>query len=100
MNHFQYLMGKVVEECSEIQKNALKAIQFGPDSKGPDEELSNLELVHYELDDLNGVIDLLNEEHGFNYHPNSERIQAKKQKVMKYLQYSIELGLVDGFEKS
>lgn len=99
MNQFQHLMVKIVEECSEIQKEALKAIQFGPNSLGSDKTLSNLERIHYELDDLNGVISLLNESHDFNYTPNTERIEEKKKKVMEYLRYSIELGLVEGFEK-
>lgn len=39
---------------------------------------------------------MLNDQYQFNYTPSRDRIDAKKNKVRKYLGYSIHLGLVEG----
>ena len=42
------------------------------------------------------MIEELNEKFDFGYVPNRERIEAKKAKVKKFLEYSVSLGLVKG----
>ena len=96
MNQLQHLLMKLAEEGSEVAQIALKTAQFGPDEVMPGQPLSNFQRTHLELDDMAGVIEMLNEAYGFGYVPNRERIEAKKAKVRKYLGYSIHLGLVDG----
>lgn len=96
MNQLQHLLMKLAEEGSEVAQIALKTAQFGPDEVMPGQPLSNFQRTHLELDDMAGVIEMLNEAYAFGYVPNRERIEAKKAKVRKYLGYSIHLGLVDG----
>ncbi len=61
MNRLQYLLTKLAEEAAEIAQISLKTQQFGLDERYND-GLSNKERCHQELDDLNGVIQLLNDE--------------------------------------
>jgi hypothetical protein len=49
-----------------------------------------------ELDDLWAMVEELNDKFGFGYTPNRERMDAKKAKVRKYLDFSIYLGMVEG----
>lgn len=96
MNHLQYYLTKLAEEGSEIAQIALKTSQFGPDEVMPSQPLNNFERCHLELDDLNAIVEELNEKFGFSYAPNRERMEAKKEKVRKYLEFSIHLGMVEG----
>ena len=96
MNQLQHLLTKLAEEGAEVAQIALKTSQFGPLEVMPGQPLSNFERCHLELDDLWAMVEMLNEQYGFSYTPNRERIAAKKIKVRKYLGYSIHLGLVDG----
>lgn len=96
MNHLQYYLGKLAEEGSEVAQIALKTLQFGSSEVMPGQPLNNFERCHLELDDLNAMIEELNEKFGFGYIPNRERIEAKKAKVKKYLDFSMHLGMVKG----
>lgn len=60
----------------------------------PGQPYSNAERVHQEIDDLMAAVKMLNEEFGFGYSPNRERIEAKKIKVNKFAEYSKTLGQV------
>lgn len=94
MNRLQLLLAKLSEEGSEIAQIALKTQQFGLSEMCPGQPYSNAERVHQEIDDLTVAVEMLNEEFGFGYSPNRERIEAKKIKVNKYAEYSKILGLV------
>ena len=96
MNQLQHLLTKLAEEGSEVAQIALKTQQFGPSESMPGQTLNNFERCHHELDDLWAIVEMLNEQFGFEYSPSRERIEVKKLKVRKYLGYSIHLGLVDG----
>ena len=89
----QYLLGKLSEEASEVAQIALKNQQFGMREVFPGQPLTNADRAHLELDDLYAVVEMLNDM-GFEYKPNRFRIDAKKDKVVKYLKYSVELGMV------
>ena len=52
--------------------------------------------ANLELDDLWAIVEELNDKFGFGYMPNRERMKAKKEKVQKYLGFSIYCGMVDG----
>lgn len=62
----------------------------------PGQPLNNFERCHQELDDMWAMVEMLNDQYGFNYTPSRDRIDAKKVKVRKYLGYSIHLGPVEG----
>jgi hypothetical protein len=71
-----------MEECAEVTKDASKALRFGLDNKYqgtfPAERLAE------ELDDLIGVREMLTDR-GVIRGPSLEAIDAKKQKVIKYM---------------
>lgn len=89
----QYLLTKLAEEGAEVGQIALKTQQFGIAEKCPGQRYTNAERTHQELDDLMAVVEMLNDV-GFGYEPNRERIEAKKEKVVKFLRYSVGLGMV------
>jgi NTP pyrophosphatase (non-canonical NTP hydrolase) len=64
MTRLQWLLTKVAEEAGELAKEALKAQQFGLDSKKVtrDGEFTNLESMQLEFNDLLGTLRLLNVE--------------------------------------
>jgi hypothetical protein len=96
MNLLQYLLSKLSEECNEVSKEALKISLFGPGDHSPDdpEKISNVERLYRELNDLHGILELLNDT-GFEYKPDPKAILDKKIKVLKYLDYSISKGMTD-----
>lgn len=94
MNLNQYLLTKLAEEASEVTKIALKTQQFGFDEICPGKLATNAQRIHQELDDLQAAIEMLNDI-GLGYIPNPLAIKAKKEKVVYYLKYSVELGMVD-----
>jgi len=94
MNQQQYYLGKLAEEGIEVAHIALKTQQFGASETMPGQPFTNFERTHQELDDLMAMIEELNDKFGFGYTPNRERIDAKKAKVRKFLNYSISLGKV------
>ena len=53
---------------------------------------TNAERMHREIDDFMAAVEMLNEECGFGYVPDREKIEAKKLKVNKYAALSAELG--------
>jgi len=96
MNQQQYYLGKLSEEGIEVAHISLKTQQFGAHEMMPGQPFSNYERCHQELDDMMAMIEELNEKFDFGYVPNRERIEAKKAKVKKFLEYSVSLGLVKG----
>ena len=94
MNLQQYLLGKLAEEGAEVGQIALKTQQFGFHEYCPGQPFTNTERTHQEIDDLMAIVEMLNDI-GFGYVSSRDRIEAKKEKVVKYLTYSVELGMVD-----
>ncbi len=94
MNLQQHLLGKLAEEGTEVGQIALKTQQFGFDEKCPGQPFTNAERTHQEIDDLMAIVEMLNDQ-GLGYKPSRERIEAKKEKVVNFLIYSVELGMVD-----
>lgn len=94
MTETQYLLDVLGEECNEIAVRASKAIRFGLDEIQPGQTLTNAQRLALELDDLYGVIELLNEKHPGTYAPNRDNIEAKKSKVAKFMKYSEQCGTV------
>lgn len=95
MNLLQYYLTKLAEEGSEVAQIALKAQQFGADEVMPGQPLTNFQRCHLELDDLQAMVEELNEHFAFGYQPDRARIEAKKEKVRKFLALSTLLGNVE-----
>lgn len=94
MSNLQYLLTKLAEEGTEVGQMALKNQHFGIDECQFSGGESNRERLHGEINDLLGVIRLLNEEEGFGFTPDEGAIVAKMQKIRHYRDYSVSLGLV------
>lgn len=95
MTNKQYLLLKLSEECNEVGQMASKNMHFGTEECQFDGCKSNRERLHDEINDLLGIIELLNEEEGFNFTPDPVKIADKKDKVKYYREYSRSLGLVE-----
>ena len=106
MGREQLLLAKAAEEAGEIvlealtaannfAKRALKAQQFGIKETSPGWDKDNAQRMCLELDDFWAAIEMLNEECGLGYVPNRDRIDAKKNKVNQYADYSKQLGRVE-----
>lgn len=94
MNLEQYLLIKLAEEASEIAQIALKCSQFGLDEVYPEAGVPNHERLSGELNDLLGVLHMLNTEGGLGFEPCNGAVAKKVEKIKKYLSYSKELGKV------
>ena len=85
MRHFERSLIKLVEECSEVQIEALKTVSFGPESRWPDDTApSNKEKLITELGDLLAMIDVVCNEIGLDI--SEEELHIAKLKKMKKLE--------------
>lgn len=95
MNKEEYILTCLIEECSEIQKCATKALRFGLNDKDPrkKDSLTNKEKLIDEINDCLAILDLLTDE---NILPknlvNSEKIQGKLDRIIAFASYSRKLG--------
>lgn len=93
MTNVQYLLSKLSEEAAEIAQIALKAQQFGLDEVYQVE--TNKQRIFKELNDLLGIVAMLNEEEDFGFAPDTAAMAAKAEKVKHYRQYAVDLGMVN-----
>lgn len=99
MDQLQYVAGLVAEEASEIAQAALKVSRFGIRSVDPATGQTGLQKLIAELNDLEGVLLLLDEElqaQGLSLDGRGDKkaIDDKVQKVLKYAAISIERKLL------
>ena len=90
MDRQEHLLVILMEECAEVAKQSAKALRFGIDEQR-DLPTSNRERLHQEWNDILGVVSMLEDE-GIHLYPDRDLINAKQEKVEKYLRYSAELG--------
>ena len=95
MTENEYLLYKVAEECSEVAQMASKSAIFGLDETYALQDHTNAERLMHEYTDLQAVIEMLQAK-GVLPLMDKSRIPEKKIKVLKYMQYSKELGIVNG----
>jgi hypothetical protein len=92
MNRCEILLVQLAEECAEVQQQVCKALRFGLDEIRPqDSDETNSESITRELEDLEGIIHMLQEMKAIGYF-KQENIDKKRVKVEKYLCYSICVG--------
>jgi len=94
MDREQYLLTKLAEECTELAQITLKTQQFGRDERYPKSKFNNRERMTQEFNDLLGIIDMLNSEFQYCLSADIGLIEAKREKVNHYYNYSIECGMV------
>ena len=68
---------------------------FGLEEKRAGQDLTNKERLHEELNDLNGIVQMLNREFGFGFMPSGIAATAKCEKVNKYYALSKSKGQVE-----
>ena len=91
MTRTEHLLVILSEECAEVSKEVSKCLRFGLDDKEPGQELSNREKVIKELSDLNGVMEMLQNDKVLSLMKTYD-ILEKKKKVERYLEYSEFIG--------
>ena len=74
---------------------ASKNMHFGMEERQFLDGESNRERLHNEINDLLAIVELLNEEEGFDFTPDPDKIARKKEKVKYFREYSRSLGLVE-----
>jgi len=88
MTREEHLLDILIEECAEVIQRATKAKRFGLTEIQPEQPLTNIQRIVYELNDLMTVADML-----IPYHwEDDEMRHAKHQKVEHFLEYSKECG--------
>lgn len=92
MTRTEHLLDILIEECAEVIQRATKAKRFGLNEKQPEHLLDNAERLTFELADLYAVVEMLEECDALTtpHYLSSPVLNAKKQKVEKYLAYSAE----------
>ncbi len=92
MNREEHLLTILAEECGETIQVASKALRFGLNDGYPDQEITNAEDLVNEFNDILAVMEILLKE-GFIYQlMDREKIEMKKEKVEKYMEYSKKVG--------
>ena len=94
MNREQYLLMKVMEECSELAVRASKAARFGLNQEQPEQDAGdNRERIIGEFNDLVAVLQML------DLDPfkiiNSDFVERHKQKVERYMSISMNFGKME-----
>jgi hypothetical protein len=94
VNRQEHLLVIVGEESVEIAQRASKALRFGLDEIQPNQEQDNFERMMAEFADLCGALELLRQGSTIDGMVMAlrQKIDAKKDKVEKFLLYSQEQG--------
>jgi len=90
LNKEEYLLICLAEEAAEIQQAITKWLRFGKSDVHPKTGIENVEELRLELQDFIAILDMLAEEEIFDLSFIEEEIEAKKEKVEKYMKYSID----------
>lgn len=83
-----------LKACLALSKIACKFMQFGLLETQAERTERNIDRLGDSVSHLFNTINILNQLYGFNYKTDEDRIANKIQKIQKYYDYSISLGLV------
>ena len=89
LNKTEHLLTILGEECAEVAQRASKAVRFGLKDIDPERKESATRLLEKELADLMAVANML------GLHIRPEDMQAKVEKVEKYMGYSRQVGALE-----
>lgn len=99
MNRVEYLLSKLAEECNEAAQRCMKAQQFGPNQVQIGQNMTNVERVTYELNDVYAMVDMLRAELGQvnrDFGARSAKlIDEKREKVSQYMELSRKFGALE-----
>jgi hypothetical protein len=101
MTRTEHLLTILAEECAEVAQRVSKALRFGIDEVEPGQKLTNAERIKIEFVDLFAVWGLLCRANVvLPLAPLDEpAVQAKQQKVEKFLDYSIDCGSLEASDE-
>lgn len=88
MNRTEHLLACLAEECHEVGQRALKAQRFGLLEVQPEQDKTNWQRIQDELADLLAVMEMLEDCAGSMYFIPRAAVEAKKEKVEKYMAYA------------
>jgi len=91
MNRGEHLLTVLDEECGEVIQASAKAKRFGMHEQR-DLPTSNYDRLLAEINDIYGVIEMIEHYFDIDLGPRRGMIEAKQKKVEKYLKYSKECG--------
>lgn len=94
MNKTEHLLTCLIEEASEVQKAAAKALRFGLEDGYPGGDKTNQQDLFDEIVDFNAVVELL-DTIGINFSDQREYrdcINRKKKKVVEFMDYAAKTG--------
>lgn len=94
MTRKEHLLTILSEECAEVSQRASKALRFGVSEVQPEQPLNNAQRIVEEFNDLFAVVEMLKNEGVLNEKEliTRESIDAKQQKVEKFLKLSLRQG--------
>lgn len=95
MTRTEHLLAILAEECAEVAQRVSKALRFGLDEAQPGDLKTNAQRIMTEYHDLQAAIAMLHDEGALPVEPTGvilARIEAKREKVEKYLRYSADCG--------
>lgn len=87
MQRHEHLLSTLAEECCEVAQRATKSLRFGLTEVQPGQDLDNATRIMHEMADLFAVYEMA------GLPPiDRELVEAKREKVEKYLRYSESMG--------
>lgn len=87
-----YFLACIGEECGEIQQAIGKSLRFGLLDTNPVTKKTNWVELRKEIHDLIAVYEMLCDEFDRVETLDRELIDAKKERVLKYMKYSQQVG--------
>ncbi|MEM6746788.1 MAG: hypothetical protein AAF608_05160 [Pseudomonadota bacterium] len=90
----KFLLALLAEEAAEVAQATIKAIRFGLQEVKEGTTTTNAQRLNGELQDLMGILTMLNDETSLDYHTDLDAVLAKRERVEKYYAYSKSIGEV------
>jgi hypothetical protein len=97
MNHQQYLLTKLAEECNELAKQCMKQNQFGRNEKHEILGIRNCDLTRDEALDVSAMIQICMTNGAMPLICQQDidaRVILRRRKIRRYKAYSRKLGMV------
>lgn len=95
MTRTEHLLVILAEECSEVAKNASKALRFGLTDREPGPYETNAERIVQEFHDLHAVVEMLMDEGAIPKRYDGIAMIRKREKVERFLKVSEQCGTLD-----
>lgn len=97
MTRHEHLYLKLMEEAAEVQQRVSKLLQFGSTEVEPGQTQPNDMRLRAEINDFLAIVEMIEDAGFLTMFPGGLElhIAEKREKVEKYLHYSMELGRVE-----